>query len=116
MPELPELQAHAERLDAEVGGAVLAGFRPITFTALKTYRPDPSEGFGSPVGPFGRRGKYLLVPAGPRRRTHEHAVPRHAGHAVQHSGRRRLEHLAGQRVLRRVDPLTSRSAAPTRGG
>jgi formamidopyrimidine-DNA glycosylase len=65
VPELPELQAHAERLAAEFSGAELTGFRPITFTALKTYRPDPSEAFGSPVASFGRRGKYLLLEAGP---------------------------------------------------
>lgn len=65
MPELPELQAHAERLGDDFGGIELAGFRPITFTALKTYQPDPSEAFGSPVASFGRRGKYLLMEVGP---------------------------------------------------
>ncbi len=64
MPELPELQAHAERLAEDFGGAELAGFRPITFTALKTYRPDPSEAVGSPVTSFGRRGKHLLMEIG----------------------------------------------------
>ena len=65
MPELPELQAHAERLSADFSGAVLAGFGPITFTALKTFRPDPSEAAGTPIAGFGRRGKYLLIEAGP---------------------------------------------------
>ena len=65
MPELPELQAHAERLDGEFGGAVLKGFRPITFTALKTYAPDPATAAGQPLGPVGRRGKYLTLGAGP---------------------------------------------------
>lgn len=65
MPELPELQAHAERLAEDFGGVELSGFRPITFTALKTYRPDPSEAVGSPVAAFGRRGKYLLMEVGP---------------------------------------------------
>lgn len=65
MPELPELQAHAERLDALFRGAELSGFRPITFTALKTYKPDPSEAVGSTVSRFGRRGKYLLMEIGP---------------------------------------------------
>jgi formamidopyrimidine-DNA glycosylase len=41
MPELPEVQAHAERLDAAFAGAVLDRFTPISFTALKTFRPDP---------------------------------------------------------------------------
>ncbi|HWJ98624.1 MAG TPA: DNA-formamidopyrimidine glycosylase family protein, partial [Acidimicrobiales bacterium] len=65
MPELPELQAHAERLGEDFGGAELAGFRPITFTALKTYQPDPSSAAGSAVTAFGRRGKYLLMAVGP---------------------------------------------------
>jgi formamidopyrimidine-DNA glycosylase len=65
VPELPELQAHAERLGEDFDGAELAGFRPITFTALKTYQPDPSEAVGSPVTSFGRRGKYLLMEVGP---------------------------------------------------
>ena len=41
MPELPEVRAHAERLTAEFGGAVLERFVPISFTALKTYAPAP---------------------------------------------------------------------------
>jgi formamidopyrimidine-DNA glycosylase len=65
VPELPELQAHAERLAEDFGGAELAGFRPITFTALKTYQPDPAEAVGSTVAGFGRRGKYLLMHVGP---------------------------------------------------
>ncbi|QXC60388.1 hypothetical protein KSP35_18975 [Aquihabitans sp. G128] len=64
MPELPELQAHAERLDADFAGAVLAGFRPITFTALKTFDPDPATAVGSPLVFVGRRGKYLLLDVG----------------------------------------------------
>ncbi|MCU1499206.1 MAG: Formamidopyrimidine-DNA glycosylase [Acidimicrobiales bacterium] len=64
MPELPELQAHAERLDAAFSGAVLADFRPITFTALKTFDPDPATAVGSPLVFVGRRGKYLLLDAG----------------------------------------------------
>ena len=65
MPELPELQAHAERLDAEFGGATLKGFRALTFTALKTYAPDPASAVGQALGPVGRRGKYLTLAAGP---------------------------------------------------
>ncbi len=64
MPELPELQAHAERLEEDFGGRIVAGFRPITFTVLKTFRPDPSEAVGSPLGPVRRRGKHLLLGAG----------------------------------------------------
>ena len=64
MPEIPELQAHAERLEADFGGTALAGFRPITFTALKTAVPDPSMAEGSPLRSVGRRGKYLILSFG----------------------------------------------------
>ena len=61
MPELPELQAHAERLNDLIGGATINSFKPITFTALKTFTPDPALTHGSRVERVGRRGKYLLV-------------------------------------------------------
>jgi formamidopyrimidine-DNA glycosylase len=61
MPELPELQAHAERLTRDFGSRVLTGFRPITFTALKTYAPPPEAAIGHPLVRVGRRGKYLLL-------------------------------------------------------
>lgn len=64
MPELPEVQAHAERLDRDFAGAVLEGFTPITFTALKTYRPDPGEATGQSLVFVGRRGKHLLLDFG----------------------------------------------------
>lgn len=64
MPELPELQAHAERLDRDFQGAVIEKFRALTFTALKTATPDPSEAEGSALVYVGRRGKYLLLDAG----------------------------------------------------
>jgi formamidopyrimidine-DNA glycosylase len=65
VPELPELQAHAERLDDDFAGTILRDFRPITFTALKTAVPDPAEANGSPLTRVGRRGKFLLLDAGP---------------------------------------------------
>ena len=43
MPELPEVEAHAERLTTEFGGAVLARFTPIAFHALKTVVPAPHD-------------------------------------------------------------------------
>jgi formamidopyrimidine-DNA glycosylase len=61
MPELPELQAHAERLTRDFGGLVLAAFRPIAFTALKTFAPPPEQAVGLPLDTVGRRGKYLLA-------------------------------------------------------
>lgn len=61
MPELPEVQAHAERLSEEFAGQVLERFRPITFTALKTALPAPDDAYGHPLLGVGRRGKYLLL-------------------------------------------------------
>lgn len=61
MPELPEVQAHAERLQAEFGGAVLERFTPLAFTALKTFSPDPAVTHGEPLESVGRRGKLLLL-------------------------------------------------------
>jgi formamidopyrimidine-DNA glycosylase len=61
MPEMPEIQAHAERLTNQFAGRVLAGFTPFNFTALKTAVPAPSEAFGEPLLAVDRRGKYLLL-------------------------------------------------------
>jgi formamidopyrimidine-DNA glycosylase len=61
VPEVPEIQAHAERLTAKFGGAVLTRFVPLTFTALKTALPRPDEAYGLPLVDIGRRGKYLLL-------------------------------------------------------
>jgi formamidopyrimidine-DNA glycosylase len=61
MPELPEVQAHAERLTEVFGGHVLQRFTPFTFTALKTARPLPDEAYGLALNSVGRRGKYLLI-------------------------------------------------------
>jgi formamidopyrimidine-DNA glycosylase len=65
MPELPEVQAHAERLTDSFAGAVLQRFVPITFTALKTAVPAPDSAYGSPLVRVGRRGKYLLLEFAP---------------------------------------------------
>ena len=66
MPELPEVQAHVERLsrpvaDGGFAGATLSGFTPITFTALKTAVPAPTEAVGRPLARVDRRGKFLLL-------------------------------------------------------
>ena len=61
MPEIPEIQAHAERLADSFTGRVLTGFRPITFTALKTATPAPDEAYSRPLRRVGRRGKYILL-------------------------------------------------------
>ena len=61
MPEMPEIQAHAERLTDQFSTRVLVGFTPFNFTALKTAIPAPTEAFGLPLLDVGRRGKYLLL-------------------------------------------------------
>jgi formamidopyrimidine-DNA glycosylase len=61
MPELPEVQAHAERLADEFTGRVLVRFVPIKFTALRTAVPPPDQAYGTPLLGVGRRGKYLLL-------------------------------------------------------
>ena len=61
MPELPEMQALAERLDAALSGRVVTGVDPLGFTALKTVAPGPDQLVGDTVVAVGRRGKYLVV-------------------------------------------------------
>jgi formamidopyrimidine-DNA glycosylase len=65
MPELPEVQAHAERLTEAYAGQRLERFVPLTFTALKTVAPPPDGAYGLPMDEVGRRGKYLLLRFGP---------------------------------------------------
>jgi formamidopyrimidine-DNA glycosylase len=64
MPELPEVQAHAERLTEQYRGAVLERFVPFNFTALKTAVPPPDAAYGNALLNVGRRGKYLLLDFG----------------------------------------------------
>jgi formamidopyrimidine-DNA glycosylase len=61
VPELPEIQAHAERLATEFGGRVLQRFTALSFTALKTFDPRPEAAVGEAIVGVGRRGKYLIV-------------------------------------------------------
>lgn len=64
MPELPEIQAHAERLDAAFADAALERFTPLAFTALKTAEPLPEAASGHQLVFVGRRGKHLLLDFG----------------------------------------------------
>jgi formamidopyrimidine-DNA glycosylase len=61
MPELPEIQAHAERLTDLLAGHELEAFRALSFTALKTFAPSPDDAKGEALTDVGRRGKYLLL-------------------------------------------------------
>jgi formamidopyrimidine-DNA glycosylase len=64
VPELPEIQAHAERLDAAFAGTPLERFSPLAFTALKTAVPAPDDAYGQALVSVGRRGKHLLLDFG----------------------------------------------------
>lgn len=67
MPEYPEVQALAERLDDAFRGAELEGVDPIQFSALKTVDPSPDSVLGRALVGVGRRGKWLLLDLdGPR--------------------------------------------------
>jgi formamidopyrimidine-DNA glycosylase len=71
VPELPEVQALAERLDAAVSGAPLERFDLLQFSSLKTVAPRPSELVGRTLERVGRRGKYLVLElGGPRLLVH----------------------------------------------
>jgi formamidopyrimidine-DNA glycosylase len=61
VPEMPEVQAHAERLTDAFAGASLDRFRPLTFTVLKTAVPAPEAAVGHPLVDVARRGKHLLL-------------------------------------------------------
>jgi formamidopyrimidine-DNA glycosylase len=61
MPELPELEAHAERLTEAFARRRLERFEPLSFTALKTFSPPPEAAVGHPLVEVRRRGKYLLA-------------------------------------------------------
>lgn len=67
MPELPEVQALAERLSNAVAGAPFEGADPLQFSSLKTVLPRASDLVGRTLEHVGRRGKYLVLDLeGPR--------------------------------------------------
>ena len=61
MPEAPQMQALAERLEAWLDGATLEGYDPLGFTGLKTFDPPPEAVVGQPVVRVGRRAKYVSL-------------------------------------------------------
>lgn len=61
MPEMPEIEAHSERLAEQYVGRTLTELRPLNFTALKTAVPQPDAAYGHEVRSIGRRGKYLTI-------------------------------------------------------
>lgn len=60
MPEMPEVQAHAERMTEALAGRRLARFELLNFAALKTFDPPVDGAVGHELVEVGRRGKYLL--------------------------------------------------------
>jgi formamidopyrimidine-DNA glycosylase len=71
VPELPEVQALAERLDAAVAGAAFAGAVVLQFSSLRTVSPRPESLVGATLERVGRRGKFLVFEfAGPRLLVH----------------------------------------------
>ena len=64
MPELPQMQALSERLDAALRGATLDGYEVLGFTALKTVVPSPDSLLGHELLSVGRRAKYLVFDFG----------------------------------------------------
>jgi formamidopyrimidine-DNA glycosylase len=88
VPELPELQALAERLDSLLASAPLGGVLALQFSALKTFEPRPGSLVGRRLEAVGRRGKFLIFDFG---------------------GGRILVHLSqGGRVFLEEGPKTSR--------
>lgn len=71
MPELPEVQALAERLEAALSGAPFVAADILQFSSLKTVTPRAAELVGRTLEGVGRRGKYLVLElGGPRLLAH----------------------------------------------
>ena len=64
MPELPEMQALAERLDDIFSRSALARIDALQFSALKTVAPAPMDLHGCDLRGVSRRAKYLIFDFG----------------------------------------------------
>jgi formamidopyrimidine-DNA glycosylase len=60
MPEMPEVQALAERLDEVLAGAPIDALDMLQFSSLKTFAPKPAEALGRTIERVTRRGKFLV--------------------------------------------------------
>ncbi|MGI8774464.1 MAG: DNA-formamidopyrimidine glycosylase family protein [Actinomycetota bacterium] len=60
MPELPEMQALAERLDELLRGAKVKRVLPLSFSSLRTYDPPATDLEGMILQQVTKRGKYLV--------------------------------------------------------
>lgn len=61
MPEMPQMQALAERLDAALAGAALERADLLGFASLKTAEPSPDVLVGRRLERAGRRAKFALL-------------------------------------------------------
>jgi len=61
VPELPEIAAHAERLDDDYRQTPISRFTPLHLTALKTFDPAPDSVAGAKVTGVGHRGKHIVM-------------------------------------------------------
>ena len=64
MPELPQVQALAERLDAALAGGVLERTDLLQFSSLKTFVPRLADVEGRTLAGVARRGKFLVFDLG----------------------------------------------------
>ena len=64
MPELPEVEITARRLDTALRGARIESALAPGINALKTFDPPLSALAGREIAGVGRRGKHLIVRAG----------------------------------------------------
>ena len=64
MPELPEVEITARRLDEALRGARITSASAPGINALKTFDPPLSAIQGASIGGVGRRGKHLIVLVG----------------------------------------------------
>jgi formamidopyrimidine-DNA glycosylase len=61
MPEMPEVQALAERLDEVFAGGRLDALDTLQFSSLKTFAPKPADALGRTIERVSRRGKYVVL-------------------------------------------------------
>ena len=61
VPEMPEVQAHCERMTTALAGATLSKFQLINFAGLKTFDPPADAAVGAAVVSVERHAKYLML-------------------------------------------------------
>src|SRR3954454_16507650 len=61
VPEAPQMQALAERIEGWLGGAVFEGYEPLGFSGLKTYEPPPDALVGAQLERVDRRAENWVV-------------------------------------------------------